>query len=680
MSKRSSIISDDNNFKSYFVIGLITFAVFANTLSNDFVFDDESVILSDPTITKLSSIPKYFTAQEGFHKVIGRYYRPVVSTSYAIDCAIWGLKPFGFHLTNVLIHVLNTLLVFRFLQLILEKKKEKISKENTKNISGIGALIFAVHPIHAEAVSWVSGRTDSLAFTFFIASFIYYLKCSNIISRNNKRLFFFFSFIFYILALLAKEMAITLPLVIVSYDFLIEKYNMAKIKEKLKIYSVFITISIIYAIVRWFILKDVPERETYYYFYAKDFSTTFFTMLQTIPLYLRLMVFPVGLVYHYSGYMPYVNSFQSNGVIVASAIVSIIILLTILFLKKQSLISYSFIYFFVTLSPVLNIIPTMNFVAERFLYIPSIALILLIVYVFCRLDFRRFRTAIFSVSFLIILILGILTVIRNTDWKNNDSLFLSAEGKPGTVLYVNIGNIYANKQQYDIAEKYYRLAIELRDETLLANDNLGKIFMVKGNFDSAYYYMTKSIKLDTLSPEPRYSLAQLYVKNNMIPQAIEELEKMHKIVPNYMNSSQMLAELKQQMQNDTSVSSSAPGKKDVVKVAQLEKESYTYYNKKEYEKAVNELKELAELNPRSKSAYYNNIGMCYKEQNKLSEAKKYFELSIEANNKFSTAYNNLGSIFEKLGDTENARKNYRKAIECDPGNKSATDNLNKLKN
>ena len=133
----------------YILISVISFAVYANSLGNEFVFDDESVVLGDPSITHLYNIPKFFTAQEGFHKVIGRYFRPVVSTSYTIDYAIWKLNPFGFHLTNVIINIINSLLVFKFLLLIFGKYKTKYSQRNENNntntpayLSILGALIF----------------------------------------------------------------------------------------------------------------------------------------------------------------------------------------------------------------------------------------------------------------------------------------------------------------------------------------------------------------------------------------------------------------------------------------------------------------------------------------------------------------------------------------------------------
>lgn len=660
----------------YVILVVAAFAVYANSLSNDFVFDDESVVLGDPSIAKISNIPKYFTGEEGFHKVIGRYYRPLVSASYALDYVFYGLKPFGFHLTNVIIHIINCLLFLKFLNLIFRRRSHEFTKANSEFVFLIflSAVIFAVHPIHTEAVSWVSGRTDSLSFTFFIAAFIFYIRYKEI--RTNS--YFFLTILAYLLSLLAKEMAITFPVLIFLYDITVNhdghrggSRNISNYKKNIPIYSALILISILYMLLRWFILKDVPQRETYFYFYGKDFITVVATMLQTLPLYFRLLFFPVGLLYHYSGYLPYQNSFLNYNVIVSVLFVIVMVVLAVLLYKKFSLISYSILFFFISLVPVLNIIPTMNFMAERFLYIPSIIVSIVLAEIVLKLDLRgalAIKQSFVSKGLLTIIIVfySYLTISRNADWKNNDTLFLSAEGKPGTVTYVNIGNIYANKNQTDIAETYYRKAISLRPETLLAQNNLGKVFLVKGIYDSAVFYMTKAHLLDTLSPEPMLSLAQAYSRMGNLPEAVKYLERIQKITPGYMSSDKMLEELKTQSQGWNPV-------------AQLENQSYQDYQNKNYEKAVQDLLDLVQLNPQGAAGYYNNIGICYLEQNKLQDAEKYFKLSIEKKNDFPTPYGNLGKVYEIMGDKEKAKENYLKAVALDPNNTEAKKNLERMK-
>lgn len=680
--KKSTPKAGKNVFiKCYFIIAIVSFVVYANSLYNGFVFDDESVVLGDQSLESVSNIPKYFTAQEGFHKVIARYYRPVVSTTYNIDFALWKLNPLGFHLTNILINVINSILLFVFLVKVLKRIKPGKAEDDFPYIPLLGALIFAVHTVHTEAISWVSGRTDSLSFTFFIASFIYFLKYTSERDISKKKISFLLTGLFYIISLLSKEMAITLPVAVILYDVVVEKLSLDSIKKtRLKMYSALILISILYVLLRWYVLKDIPERETYFYFYGKDFATTLFTMMQAIPIYLKLLVFPAGLLYHYNGYLPYTSSPLTEYNIIFLVLLVIFITAFFYFLKQHSIISYSIMFFFLTLSPVLNIVPTLSYLAERFLYLPSVSIILIAVYIAYTLDFKKYKTAIIMTSSVIILVLGIMTILRNKDWKDNDSLFLSADDKPGTVVYVNIANIYAKKQQFDIAEKYYRKALDLHDELVLANNNLGKVLIVEGKLDSAYYYIKKAKMLDTLSPEPRFTLAQLYADKNMLPDAVSELEQLHRIQPGgYMNSKEMQAELKRRLSTDTSSVITQKSKLGAERIIQLEQESYKKFSEKDYETAIGELKQLIELNPASSAQYYNNIGMCYQSQNKPEDAKKYFELAVKTDSKFSTAYNNLGTIYEKMGDRENAKKNFKSAIDADPNNKSAVDNYNRLK-
>lgn len=658
----------------YVILALVAFAVYANSLSYEFVFDDDSVVQGDESLTKLSNIPKYFTGEQGFHKVIGRYYRPVVSASYNIDYALWGLKPFGFHLTNVLIHVINTLLFFRLLLLMFTGSRSKFKVYSIF----IGAVLFAVHPIHTEAVAWVSGRTDSLSCTFFFASFIFYFKYSSNESVKNLSL----ALVFYFIALLSKEMAITLPVVIILYDLVVNRLSIKDMfKQKQKVYFAFILLSVLYLILRWAVLRDVPQRSSYFYFYGKDFATAFFTMLQTVPYYFKLAVFPSGMLYHYSGYLPYVSSISEITVIFAVAFLLVIGFIIFYLYKKLPVVSYSLMFFFVTLLPVLNIVPTMNFMADRFLYIPSAFLSLAAIAVILKYYTPGSSGIVLTVSALVIAAFGYMTIARNADWKTNDILFLSAEGKPGTILYVNIGNIYANKGDYKKAEVYYRQAIDLKIGSVLANNNLGKLFLIYGNYDSAYYYMNKGYLLDTLSPEPMHSLALLNAKFEKLPEAIGWLERIQTVSPNYMNSAQMLEELKmrqkQGMVNPDAKSNIDPGAMN--KAAVLEKSSYEHYQKKEYDKAIKELEELIKLSPSMASGYYNNIGMCYMDDGKYIEAVRNFEMSVKENPKFSSGYNNLGTCYEKLGDIQKARENYKKAVEIDPNNQSAKQNLEKLK-
>ena len=678
----------NNNLMIYLLLIIISFGVYTNSLFNEFVFDDDSVVLGDPAITSVSNIPKFFTAELGFHKVIGRYYRPVVSASYTLDHAIWGFKPFGFHLTNVLIHVINVLLLFVLLKKILWYTGFKY--KNTAVLAG--TILFALHPVHTEAVAWISGRTDSLSCTFFFASFIYYLNYSRFQSSKNLSL----TLLFYLLALLSKEMAITLPAAIIIYDLTVNKIKLKEIlNDKLKIYLSLVILSAFYLVIRWLVLKDVTPRDSYLYFYGKDFYAVLFTMLQTLPVYFKLAVLPVGMLYHYGGYLPYISSPLEPSAIFALVFLTVIIISAVYLYKRMPLFSYALIFFFLTLLPVLNIVPTMNFMADRFLYIPSVFLSFIAVSLLIRYYTPKNRNIVFGLFGAVFITFSLMTIARNAEWKTNDSLFLSAEGKPGTVLYVNIGNIYANKGNYGIAEDYYRKAIDLNVPSVLAYNNLGKIFMINNIYDSAYFYISKAYMLDTLSPEPVHSLGVLHARFHMNKEAVKWLEKLQTISPDYMNSAAMLQELKLQIElNSLPPGSNLPGMEtpgtdipgninpgtgNMSRVALLEQSSYSKYNEKKYEEAIAELRELVSLNPQRASVYFNNMGMCYLDYNRLEDALESFKQSVKSDPGFSTGYNNLGMVYEKLGNIPKAKENYSKAVETDPANENAKSNLSKLK-
>ncbi len=242
----------------YLLISIVTLIVFFNTFQNEFVFDDESVVQNNESIRTLTNIPKYFTGEEGFHKVIGKYYRPFVSATYATDYALYGLSSKGFHITNVIIHLIASLLLFKILSLLFAKSKY------SNFIALMGALLFVVHPIHTEAVSWVSGRTDSIVTLFFFASFLFYIKLSDSGNKNSK--FLILTLLFYFIGLLSKEMIITMPVIILLYDFVYRKKPFSYFAENIKTYSLFVGVTIIYFVVRYLALKDVPDRLNYMYF------------------------------------------------------------------------------------------------------------------------------------------------------------------------------------------------------------------------------------------------------------------------------------------------------------------------------------------------------------------------------------------------------------------------------
>lgn len=654
----------------YLIVVLAAFFVYYNSLFNDFVFDDESVVQNNQSITVLSNIPKFFTAEEGFHKVIGRYYRPVVSSLYAVDYALWGMEPFGFHLTNVIIHTIAALLLLMILIKIFGEFKFGMMS------ALLSALIFAVHPVHTEAVSWISGRTDSLTTMFFFLSFLFYIKYS---AEGNSKSILAVSLIAYFLGLLSKEMIVTTPVLLFVYDYFFRKRRLDWFKKNILPYALFILVTVIFVLIRYLVLKDVVDRTTYMYFYGEETSTAFYTMLKTIPVYFRLLIVPVNLLYHYNGVLA--DSYSITDFKVILSILFIIAMLVISFYlqKKYGEVSFTILFFFISLLPVMNIIPTMNFMAERFLYLSSFALSIFISFVIVRYANEKNKNIFAVLSLLVIIAFAYFTVNRNAEWKNNETLYMTADGKDGSVLLVNAGNMYANKKNYDEAEKRYRRAIEIRDNSVLAHHNLGLIFLIKGDYDSAEIKFRKGISIDSLAPDGYFQLSNIYQQRGNIPEAIRMLEKLQTIVPNYRESKSILDMLKSgqgSVENNIPENLSESVQKN--QLAIYEKRSFQFYQEGKFEDAIKDLNEAVKLNPASASGYLNNIAMCYLGLNNKEKAKEYFNKAIEKDNKNINAYGGLADVYLNEGNNSKAKEVYAKILSINPQDINAKIKLDSL--
>jgi len=239
--------------------------------------------------------------------------------------------------------------------------------------------------------------------------------------------------------------------------------------------------------------------------------------------------------------------------------------------------------------------------------------------------------------------------------------------------------MYANKKNYAEAEKRYRRAIEIRDNSVLAHHNLGLIFLIKGNIDSAEIKFKKGISIDSLAPDGYFQLSNIYQQKGNIPEAIRMLEKLQTIVPNYRDSKNILDMLKS---NPGNTQGEIPG--NITNGAQnnqitiYEKRSFQYYQEGKFEEAIKDLNEAVKLNPASASGYLNNIAMCYLALNKKDMAKEYFNKAIEKDNKNINAYGGLADVYLQEGNNSKAKEVYAKILSINPQDMNAKNKLDSL--
>jgi len=244
-------------------------------------------------------------------------------------------------------------------------------------------------------------------------------------------------------------------------------------------------------------------------------------MLQTIPVYARLLVVPVNLLYNYNGTIPYQGFSLDPAALAASLLLIVSLGLAFFFRRKRPAVTFSILFFYLALMPVMNIVPTMTLLAERFLYIPSIIVGIIVADILASVTAGRIRTILHGAAAVVVLLFCWMTFERNLEWNDNATLYLSAEGTKGIDINVNLGNHYAREADRerargshekstalrDKAESLYREAIAIKDESPKAWLNLGVLHIRKEEPLEAMRLLARSRDLDPFSPDPPHAMA-----------------------------------------------------------------------------------------------------------------------------------------------------------------------------
>ena len=262
------------------VLFTLTIGVYAITLFNGFVYDDNFTILENILIKDWNNLPDLFSKVYYTHSA-EQTYRPVVTLTYFIDYSLWQLRPSGYHLTNILIHSINVVLLYWLL----------LSLPVDKEIAFLGALLFGVHPVQAETVNAISYREDLLIVTFILVSFVLFIRVSGFsdMDRVKRIILYCLSLVLYLLALLSKEMAVTFPLFLIGYRLCFKQ------KEKGKVQHSFILLLSGYIIVSlgYLFLYFVPFKNPDPYPYVHpEFLIRILTLPKVLVSYIWLILMP----------------------------------------------------------------------------------------------------------------------------------------------------------------------------------------------------------------------------------------------------------------------------------------------------------------------------------------------------------------------------------------------------
>ncbi|OGL51837.1 MAG: hypothetical protein A3G31_12705 [Candidatus Schekmanbacteria bacterium RIFCSPLOWO2_12_FULL_38_15] len=519
------------------VIILFAFIVYSSSLNSSFVWDDIILIVENPSIKTFKVFDNVFSRD--FFDIYGDaiefkygYWRPVITLSYMVDYLIWGLNPSGFHLTNILLHIFNCLLVYFIL---LKDFRNWV-------VPFIATFLFAIHPIHTESVSWVAGRTDVVAATFFLLSFLLFQKSINDEGRLKAK-FYIFSILVFSLAMVSKEMVIILPAVLIAYRYFIPEngYMYEKLKKSILLGMPYCIVVLVYIFIRFGVLeikatKNVENNPLF------EFYPTLLSFIKSVTVYTGKLFYPVNL-------NAYIQNPPSGSIFEPMVFLSICLLtvfLVALVKTKNRKFSFYSLFFLLTFFPLSNFLrisaPTdMGFVmAERFLYIPSIPFVVLIAMPVAYLAKNRksLQFVIFVIMAAITLFFSFRVIARNRDYKDDEVFFTKTiqQSPTAPLLYQCLGNFYIRNGMNDEALFSYKRALIFFPGFFSTKNNIGTIYTKMGLKEEAIAEFKGAIEINPSYLLAYYNLGTLYGEMGDYDKAVRVFETALKINSEYIRA------------------------------------------------------------------------------------------------------------------------------------------------
>ena len=401
-------VSEGSDFRSgasqntiwILVIALAALIAYGTSLSAGFVWDDDYIVTRNQAIRSLSGTPDFFTDANTMASISDfRFYRPIRTLSFAIDYHIGGIAPSQYHRSNLLLHVLTSLLLFALLQ----------SLAVGRSLSAMCALVFALHPGLSEAVFWVKGRADLLCSVFYLSAFIIYIRGGQRPGVKTVA----GTLVALLLALFSKELAVSFILMIVAHDLICDHRIT---RSRVFIYAGTLVTTCGYLLLRSVVLQGIETASAP----GRSLVDLLGATCNGMWIYTRLVVTPF---WHNIDYLALGDQWTYRGAALGAIVVLVVIVMGLrAYLRGSRLTAFGLCWFFVALSPMIaknftSQIPTTQLVAERFLYLPMIGLMFALGGAFRRLGGPRVILPIIAVLF------GFLTAVRGRDWESEESIF-----------------------------------------------------------------------------------------------------------------------------------------------------------------------------------------------------------------------------------------------------------------
>jgi Flp pilus assembly protein TadD len=611
------------------------FSIYSNTLDSPFVFDDLARIKENPYI-HLTQLNFKDILKVGFSKRSSKN-RPIGNISFALNYYFHKYDLRGYHVVNIIIHVLTGFFLYWFLKITLNLPTVRSRYEHPDLIAFFAALLWLVHPVNTQSVTYIVQRLNSMAAMFYVLSLLLYLNGRLTQTKPKSWLWFVGSAFSWILALGCKQNSATLPFFVFLYEwYFFQNLNREWLKHKLKY---FIGIIIIFGFIALLYLGPNPlEKFTSF----KDFSNKEFTFTErvltqfrVVIYYLNLFFFPhpsrLNLDYDY----PLSHSlFNPLTTLLSLCFIIGSLGLAVFLAKKERLISFGIFWFFGTLVIESSILP-LAIIFEHRTYLPYVlvgVVPVLLIYRYIKIDWLKL-----GLLSAVLILFSIWTFERNRDWKDDVTIWADAVKKSPNKArpHNNLGEALAKQEKTDEAINHYLKALQIKPNFAEAYQNLGVALGLKGKTDEAINSYHKALEIRPGYAKAHMGLGVELFNRNRVEEAIDHYYKALKLNPGSDEAHNNLCG--------------------------------TFLKLGNPERAINHCREALRTNPLLAEAH-NNLGISLMQAGPIDQAIEHFREALRINPEFSAANNNIQGALAIQKKIKEDMEKIQKALINDPDN------------
>jgi protein O-mannosyl-transferase len=483
------------------VIAIGTGLAYARSFAGGWISDDVEMIAENPLIRSLApaNLLAIFSARTD-----GTNYIPLNFLSLALDYRLWGPGPVGFHLTNLVLHIANAIVIY----VVLTRLQE------SRGLAAAASALWALHPLQVESVAWISERKNVLSTFFFLLAFLTYLRAS---AETHVRTYGLVVALF-LAALLSKVNTIVLPAITLTYEIVMHR----RVRRRdLAAAGVMLVCG---AVVAWANLHGNPSHGAAYH--GGTLSVTMRTSTTVIPLYLRNALIPAGLSTYYP--VPLRASWLDPPVVMAALIVVALVAATLWGARRGRRDAFWLAWFGITLSPMLNLVPFPALMADRYLYMPLLGIIVPLLHVanavLSRVGAIQLAPAFTAAA---ALALGVATAQRVPVFHDPLSLWADFALK---MPYISSDEPYGPPPRRDEL-RLLGDALTRHPERAALHNNIGTIAYEENRLGDALSALVRAHELDPTDPAICLNLGRVLLRSGRLDEALQTLETAVRLEP-----------------------------------------------------------------------------------------------------------------------------------------------------